>query len=466
MDIFGIKNLTKKELEFNYDSHYRNLGIDLQKAKTENDKNMIRKISREKLDNLLCNIHIDINTLKDNFINLILNKDSSKYLWILYGKYENEENYIDKISDILKRENKIIRGGANIYKTNGWMAHTLYVYQIINNNIAYNIEILNCNGNTEKRKELYELHIIYSKLPKEAKFILRIFALIHDIGVIEDVKSHDKVGSKYVKEVLQEIGLNQEKLNENDINIEILEVIEILKLLINQHVLITSVSSESSDLYVEKQYKEFLKSIPQVDSIRNNVSEILFLLAYADLMAVDEKLMDTEKYKRTKNGYLFFNQINNGRITIRDKKKVAIERICDMTGKNESQNLIEEFDNILEKNNINEMQFVEDMYNIKRMRYTLSLMKRLNDFSLTIKIYYELFELIKSIEDVDQLKNYTIIFVPDKEDSEFIEQFTNGNLLKCINKMKELQGSNCTYEDINMLIEINFDEKFLYIRVI
>lgn len=49
MDIFGIKNLTKKELEFNYDSHYRNLGIDLQKAKTENDKNMIRKISREKL---------------------------------------------------------------------------------------------------------------------------------------------------------------------------------------------------------------------------------------------------------------------------------------------------------------------------------------------------------------------------------------------------------------------------------
>lgn len=415
---------------------------------------------------MLCNIHIDINTLKDNFINLILNKDSSKYLWILYGKYENEENYIDKISDILKRENKIIRGGANIYKTNGWMAHTLYVYQIINNNIAYNIEILNCNGNTEKRKELYELHIIYSKLPKEAKFILRIFALIHDIGVIEDVKSHDKVGSKYVKEVLQEIGLNQEKLNENDINIEILEVIEILKLLINQHVLITSVSSESSDLYVEKQYKEFLKSIPQVDSIRNNVSEILFLLAYADLMAVDEKLMDTEKYKRTKNGYLFFNQINNGRITIRDKKKVAIERICDMTGKNESQNLIEEFDNILEKNNINEMQFVENMYNIKRMRYTLSLMKRLNDFSLTIKIYYELFELIKSIEDVDQLKNYTIIFVPDKEDSEFIEQFTNGNLLKCINKMKELQGSNCTYEDINMLIEINFDEKFLYIRVI
>lgn len=466
MDIFGIKNLTNKELEFNYDNYYRNLGLDLQKAKTESDKNIIRKISKEKLDTLLCNIEVDINTLKDNFINLILNKDSAKYLWILYGKYENEENYIDKISNILKGENKIIRGGANIYKMNGWMVHTLYVYQIINNNIAQNIEIFNCKGNTEKREEVSELHTIYTKLSAEAKFILKVFSLIHDIGVIEDVKSHDKVGSKYVEDVLQEIGLNQEKLSENNINIDILDFIEILKGLINQHVLITSVSSESSDLYVEKQYREFLKLMPQVDSIKNNVSEILFLLAYADLMAVNETLMNTEKYRRTKNGYKFFDEISYERIPKRDKEKVAIERICDMTGEKQSQNLIIRFNNILEKNNIDKIQFIEDMYNIKRMRYTLSLMKELNDFSLTITIYYELFELIKSIEDIEELKNYTIIFVPDKEDCEFVKQFTNGNFFKCIKKMKELKEDYCAYKNISILREFNSDEKFLYIRVI
>ena len=451
MDIFGIKNLTNKELNFNYDNYYRNLGLDLQKAKTENDKNIIREISKKKLGDLLNDIQIDIDILKDNFINLILDKNSSKYLWILYSKYENEENYIDKISNILKRENKIIRGGANIYKMNGWMAHSLYVYQISNYNIAQNTEIFTCKGDKEKREQVNELHMIYTRLSPESKFVLKVFALIHDIGVIEDVKSHDKVGIKYVENVLHEIGLNQEKLNENNINIDILDFIEILKGLINQHVLITSLSSESSDLYVENQYRELLKSMPQVDSITDNVSNILFLLSYADLMAVNENLMNAEKYERTKNAYNFFNEISYGRIPKRDKEKVAIERICDMTGEKQSQNLIIQFNNILEKNNINKMQFIEDMYNVKRMRYTLSLMKELNDLSITIKIYYELFELIKSIDDIEELKNYTIIFVPDKEDCEFAKQFLNGRFFKCIQQMKELQKDNCTYENINIL---------------
>lgn len=170
MDVFGIKNLTNKELEFNYDNYYRNLGLDLQKAKTENDRNTVREVSKKKLDDLLNNIDIDINILKSKFINLILDKNSSKYLWILYSKYENEENYIDKTSNILKSENKIIRGGANIYKMNGWMAHTLYVYQIINNNIAQNVEIFNCNGDVEKREEIKNYTIIFVPDKEDADF--------------------------------------------------------------------------------------------------------------------------------------------------------------------------------------------------------------------------------------------------------------------------------------------------------
>ncbi len=466
MDIFGIKNLTNKEFDFNYDSYYRNIGLDLLKAKTENDKNAIIKTSKENFDNLLNNIYIDKNILMDNFINLILDNNSSKYLWILYSKYDNEENYIDKISNILKQENKIIRGGANIYKMNGWMAHSLYVYQIINNNIAKNVEIFTCYGNMEKREQIYELHTIYNTLSIEAKFILKIFALIHDIGVIEDVKSHDKVGSKYVENVLQEIGLNQKKLNESNINIDLLDFTNILKGLINQHVLITSLSSESSDLYVEKQYKELLNSIPQVEGIKNNISKILFLLAYADLMAVDENLMTEEKYQRTKNAFYYFDDLSCGKIPKREKEKVSIERLCDMTGEKQSKDLITQFNTILVKNHINKTQFIEDMYNVKRMRYTLSLMKELNDFSLTIKIYYELFEFIKSLESTEELKKYTIIFIPNKEDYEFAKQLKNGNFFKCIENMKKSHKDNYIYKNIAITRESNSNEKFLYIKVI
>ena len=466
MDIFGIKNLTNKEFDFNYDSYYRNIGLDLLKAKTENDKNVIIKTSKENFDNLLNNIYIDKNILMDNFINLILDNNSSKYLWILYSKYDNEENYIDKISNILKQENKIIRGGANIYKMNGWMAHSLYVYQIINDNIAKNVELFTCDGNAKKREQIYELHMIYNTLSAETKFILKIFALIHDIGVIEDVKSHDKVGSKYVENVLQEIGLNQKKLNENNINIDLLDFTNILKGLINQHVLITSLSSESSDLYVEKQYKELLKSIPQVEDIKNNISKILFLLAYADLMAVNENLMTEEKYQRTKDAFHYFDDLSCGKIPKREKEKVAIERLCDMTGEEQSTDLITQFNNILVKNHINKIQFIEDMYNVKRMRYTLSLMKELKDFSLTIKIYYELFELIKSLESTEELKKYTIIFIPNKEDYEFAKQLKNGNFFKCIENMKKSHKDNYIYKNIAITRESNSNEKFLYIKVI
>ena len=106
MDIYGIKNITNNELEFNYDSYYRELALALKKAETEEDRNKIRKSAREKQNLFLKNIEVDIEILKNNFVNLIADKNSSRYLWILYSKYEVEENYIDRISNILKQEDR------------------------------------------------------------------------------------------------------------------------------------------------------------------------------------------------------------------------------------------------------------------------------------------------------------------------------------------------------------------------
>lgn len=466
MDIFGIKNLTNKELEFDYSKYYKKIGIDLNNAKTENDRNIIRRMSRENLDILLNNIEIDINILKDNFINLLLSENSSKYLWILYSKYENEENYIDKLSDILKRENKVLRGGVNIYKMNGWMAHSLYVYQISNYNIANNIEISNFDGNVENMKQVQELHKIYSSLSNESKFLLKVFSLIHDIGVIEEVKCHDKLGVKYVKSVLEEIDLSQNALDKNNISIDILDLIKILRELIKNHVLITSLSSEASDLYIENEYKNLLKALPENINVKNDIPKILLLLAYGDVIAVNENLMDTLKYQKINDGYYFFNNISQGKNIERNKEKVVIEKICDMIGEKNPQNLISKFDEILEKNKISKTEFIEDMYNIKCMRYTLPIMKSLKNTEMTIKIYYELFNLIKLLEGKEELKNYTIIFVPEKPDNEFVEQFKNGNLFRCIKNMKNLKENDCTYKNINILRGLDLDGRFLYIRVV
>lgn len=464
-NILGIKNVTENILNFDYDKHYKQIGLMLKNANSEKQIKQIKQNSIEQLNLLLKDVDINMEILKDNFIEVILNGKSAKYLWILYSKYKNNENYIDMLSSILKRENEVIRGGTNTYKMNGWMAHTLYVYQIVNDNIANNIEITNFNGNKENIEQVKELHKIYNKLSKQSKFLLKIFALIHDIGVIEDIKFHDKLGSKYVEKVLKEIGINQEVIKQADVLMELKDFIKILQEMIKYHTLITSLSSESSDLYVENEYKRLLTELPKIDYIEREIPSILFLLSYGDVIAVDESLMDIEKYQRIKDCYNFFVQVNKGKKQ-RNKEKVAIERICDMIGENKVQNLESKFDYILQKYNIQKEQFVEDMYNIKLMRYTGPLMKTLKDTEMTIKIYYELFELIGNIEGKDKLKNYTIIFVPDKHENDFVEQFRNGNFFECIRQMNDNKANEFTYKNINIKKGVNLDGKYLHIRVI
>lgn len=438
----------------------------LKKAKNNEEIEEIQKETRKELSNLLRDIEIDVEELKNNFIEILLDRNSAKLLWILYSKYDEKENYIDKIGDIFKKENKVTRGGTNTYKMNGWMTHTLYVYQIVNYNIANNVELVNFDGIPENKEQVNELNNIYISLSKESKFILNIFSLIHDIGVIEEVKFHDRHGIKYVEQVMKEMKINQEILNQKNILVEEKDLIQTLKVLIEYHTLITSLSAESNDKYVEDEYKKLLNKLPEVEYIKREVPKILLLLAYGDVIAVDESLMDEEKYRRICDCYDFFDKITKGEKVSRNKEKVAIERICDMIGESKFSNLESQFSNILEKNNIEKNYFIEDMYNIKSMKFAAPLMKSLKDAEMTIKIYYELFRLIEKIDTRKELENYTIFFVPDKHESEFVKEFRNDNFFKCIEIMRNSKQNECIYGRVKIEKKVEADGKYLYIKII
>ena len=464
MDIYGIKNITEFDLNYQYDRHYKEVALKL-KNKKENETKDIANQERSKLSELI-KIHVDLKELKKKFIDLILNENSYKYLWILYSKYEDEENYIDKISDILKKQNRVIRGGTNTYKMNGWMAHTLYVYQIVNDNIANNKELSNFKGDVKSKNQIQELNKIYNKLDKESKFVLKIFTLIHDIGVLDGVKDHDQNGMKYVEKALEEIGVTQKVLEKNNIKINFQDLIQTLKIVIKHHTLITSLSTEGSDKYVENSYRNLINAIPNVGSIKVNIPKILLLLAYADVIAVDDSLMNEEKYNRVIEGYCFFESVTHNKIPAREKEKVAIERICDMVGKVTYEVLKNSLDNILEKYGINKSGFIQDMYNIKIMRFAGALMKTVNNPELTIRIYHEIFDIIGQTENKESLKDYTIVFVPDRHENDFVVQFENGNFFKCAEIMKKTKENEVIYRNVKIKKGIDNEGKCLYISVI
>ena len=93
-------------------------------------------------------------------------------------------------------------------------------------------------------------------------------------------------------------------------------------------------------------------------------------------------------------------------------------------------------------------------------------MKTLRNIEMTIKILYELFELIGYFEGNEKLKEYTIIFVPDRHENDFVEQFQNNNFFEYVATMKERNESNFTYKNVNIRKETNEDGKYLYIRVV
>lgn len=464
MDIYGIKNITKNNLEFNYDVYYKNFSLKLKEIENEEKREELKTLEHINFSNTL-KIEINVEEVKENFIELLLDENSPKFLWLLYSKYNNKENYIEKISNILKMENTISRIGTNTYKVNGWMTHSLYVYQIVNYNIPNNIEIKNFNGDLNSKKELSELHQIYSRLSKEGKFVLKIFSLIHDIGVIENVQFHDKLGSKYVSEALEEIGLTQEKLELYELNIKLEDLIKTLKNLIKYHTLISLVSGESSDEYIEFAYKDLISSIPDI-YIKIEIPKILFLLAFADIIAVDESLMDTEKYKRTKQGYLFFEEISKGKANNRNKEKVALERINDVIGKISYEYIKNNINSILDENNINKNEFLENMYNLRLMKYTGPLMKFIDNFEITIKIFDSIFRLISSVEGRENIRKYVITFVPDKPEYMFLEAINNGTFFDAVQKAQNNKTLNIIHKNLQLENGVNELGNYLNIKII
>ena len=166
-----------------------------------------------------------------------------------------------------------------------------------------------------------------------------------------------------------------------------------------------------------------------------------------------------------KEGYHFFNAVTQNKIPTRDKEKVAIERICDMVGNITYEDLKESIDDIFNKYKINKSNFINDMYNIKMMKFAGPLMKTVNNIELTIRIYNEIFEIIRG-EDQELIKEYIITFVPDKHENDFTKQFENGNFFKCSEMMKNTKENEVIYEAVKIKREHITKEKNLYISIV
>lgn len=449
-----IKDLFSKELiEYDYDQFYREFCLKL-KGINESQR---EEITSEFLKRLPKS-DIKIDNIKREFMDILMDENSAKYLWILYNN-----NLLNDVSEIFKKSNEVTRGGVNTYKILGWMVHVIYVYQIVNYNIANNIKLKNYNNNMQKAKNIKELHQMYNNMEYTSKFILKIFTLIHDIGVINEVANHDIHGVKYVEQIINDIGINDKTLLKYKIDINTEDLIKTLKLMIREHVLINRLSGEASDLYVKERYGNILKELEDVNIEKEDIASILTLLGFADLIAVDESLLNDAKYNRIINTYNFFLDITNQKESNRDKTKVAIERFCDMLGTEDFEKTKIEVEKILSNLNIDSNIFWNDLYNIRLFDYTGPLMKYINNLSYSVKILYRIIELAKNRLGEDVLSRVLINFNPKSSDSEFKKQIEQGMFFECIEQLKN--SDKYIQKNENVKIEIKHEERYISINI-
>ena len=128
------------------------------------------------------------------------------------------------------------------------------------------------------------LQVLYSKLTSKQKFILRLASFFHDCGKGRG-KDHHIVGQNLFKKFAKSLNINEQTLN-------------LSATLIRYHNMMSKVAT-TEDIYSQKTILAFTGLIKTREAL-----ELLYLLTYADICAVDEKLYKSSTASLLKELYL------------------------------------------------------------------------------------------------------------------------------------------------------------------
>lgn len=458
----------KKLIEYPYDCYHKQFGMKLKQITNPLELQQERTKGRAYLQKELRleDIVIEIAELKKQIPTILMQENSSQYLWMLNSKYIDntyETNYLDCISPIFEKSNKVTRKGVNTYKINGWMTHSLYVYQIVNDAIAKE-KIPNNFPKTEYIEEwVKKSHQKYIQLSKTSQFILKILCLIHDIGVIESIKEHPICGIKYVEQAVKDLGIDTDFLTKYDIPIPLSVLIVILQVMIQKHCIYAILSGEASDRYVEEEYIQFLEQIPQNSVPLEELTTLLYLFTIADVIAVDESIFDETKYQRLEKAYVFFEEILQHQPHTRNKKQVAIERICDLVGDTNMDTLQDRAETSMKTWGIKPDLFWMKLFQIKHLLFLGPIMKEVNQLEEVVRILDRLFYFVEVRVGKQRLVDTTIIWIPNNKEKEFVRHIKNESFFNCIEQA--IKAKNDTYEYMGNRISINQRQTEVFLEI-
>lgn len=419
---------------FDFPVYYRERGRKINK-KIDNDIPMLpEEIKQEEYKG-----SINGSDIRD----LLLEENGHSILWLLNASDAEGKSALDVTSRLFRMVNKVTRGGINVYKQNGWMVHVLYVYELIAHNFAQNIIPTSFAAeHTEVIEKVHILSKIYNDLKPENKYLIRLLALIHDIGVIDGVQNHDKDGEKYVLEILDDLDITDGYFNNIGVNLDFNYVIGMLKVFVANHTLINKISSEDGDECIKEKVDAIKKQLTFREALQVDFSDyakIFLLLGMADLIAVDDSLFTVRKFNLAYSSYQYLDALFNGNSINRDKKEVALLRLYEMIPEDVYTDLGFETKQILIQEGLDEVEkFWICLYDVYKFEYSTAYFKTLKSLPCVVKSLIEIFLTIDSRGD--KLKQCIIRFCSTINSSMFVQAVLDGDFIYCTQRLRIVNG--------------------------
>lgn len=402
---------------------------------------------------------VEIKKIKKEVGSLIMYERSFQAFWYLNAVEVCGHSVLDEFSPLFLETNKIIREGINTYKLSGWMVHVLYVYQIITYNIPYGSPPKSFS-NDIIRNTFLELENVYKLLTPSFKVILRVYALIHDIGVVDGVQHHDIDGEKYVDQVLNDLGLTDSFWRQYNFTFQ--DAVAILQVLVANHTLINKISAEESDISIKDRCDAIKLKLKNVTRIINysDMAICYYLLGVADLIAVDDSLYTLKKYNLVSGSYQYLKSVFVGKTLLRNKEEIALLRLGEMVHETTYNEIALDTQNILQKNNMSYSEFCEGLFLTYRIEYATAFLKPLYNLEYAILVLAKLINYVRVFWGEEKLIYLKIVFDSTIDNAKFKTEIEKGEFTDLVD---QLNRNVLCVKSFDLVITYALQDNVLYI---
>ena len=415
-------------LKFDFPVYYRERG-----KLINNNIAKLPPLCPKKMDGLISDEEISFSNIKKDIFDIFSIDKGYIVLWYLNAVRMGDISFLDQVSPFFKEINKIKRGGINTYKQNGWMVHVLYVYQLISFNIPNDFMPTSFDAaDYELRNTFHVMNRLYWNMKEDSRLVLKVLALIHDIGIVDGVQNHDKDGEKYVVSILNDLSIDEITLQEYEIDYA--TFVELLEIFVANHTLINKISAEESDLCIHEKCSLILERLKKcndfTDDKYKDIAPIFLLLGMMDLIAVDDSLFTVKKFELAYNSYVFLNNIFMRKKYMRKKEEVALMRLQLMLPDDLYTNLYEESNFLMKRLNIPIDEFWNGLFDVYEFEYATAFLKLLNSLEYVLIALYKMIDLFNKVKNGDE--KCIVKFDSEMPIKQFVQAFKNGEYNKAI----------------------------------